>query len=165
MIAEVQQTPEGVVVRFERLWKHSVQKVWSYLTDNDKLKLWFPELEVMELDTGGVIRFDMQDGTFEEMNITEVQANSVLEFTWGEDLVRFELYPETEGCRLLLLESIGRVTSHTPKDVAGWHICLHVIEELLDGRAVEPRTEEWQRWYEKYKLLFQRYMSTNENEL
>ena len=53
---------------------------------------------------------------------------------WGEDRVRFE-YPEAEGCRLVLIETITKITDHTPKDIAGWDVCLDAIEALLDGRT------------------------------
>ncbi|WP_349305778.1 hypothetical protein [Bacillus sp. FJAT-49711] len=46
----------------------------------------------------------MGDGSFEEMKITEVKTHSVLQFTWADDVVRFELYPNSEGCQLTLIE-------------------------------------------------------------
>ena len=74
------------------------------MTENEKLKLWFSELQVEDLRKGGLIKFDMQDGTFEEMSILDFELKSRLEFTWGEDTVRFELDSESEGCKLLLIE-------------------------------------------------------------
>ncbi|MFP3380663.1 activator of Hsp90 ATPase 1 family protein, partial [Bacillus sp. SIMBA_069] len=91
------------------------------------LAKWFSELSVDDLREGGSIKFDMQDGTFEEMKITALETCSVLEYTWGEDLVRFELYSEAEGCLFVLKEYITKLTSHTPRDLAGWHVCLDVI--------------------------------------
>ena len=99
---------------------------------------------------GGMIQFDMQDGTFEEMEILELKMYAVLEYTWGEDIVRFELYPEPEGCRLVLIEKIKKMTNHTPKDLAGWHVCLDIVHALLDDRNIESREAEWKKWYEKY---------------
>uniref|UniRef100_UPI00289D0F44 SRPBCC family protein n=1 Tax=Brevibacillus reuszeri TaxID=54915 RepID=UPI00289D0F44 len=122
----------------------------AYLTENEKLARWFSELSVDDLREGGSIKFDMQNGTFEEMKITALDMQAVLEFTWGEDLVRFELYPEAEGCLLVLKEYINQMTSHTPKDLAGWHVCLDVIAALLDEREVVSRMEEWKKWYEQY---------------
>jgi uncharacterized protein YndB with AHSA1/START domain len=140
----------GHIARFERRLKHSVEKVWSSLTENEELSKWFSELRIDDLREGGIIKFDMQDGSFEEMTILELKINSVLEYTWGEDIVRFELYPEAGGCRLVLIEKIKTITNHTPKDLAGWHVCLDVINALLDGRTIEFREEEWKNWYEEY---------------
>ncbi len=150
MLAVLQQTKEGYVARFERHLKHSVEKVWSYLTENDKLKKWFSELQVEDLREGGVIKFDMHDGTFKEMKIIELQLYSVLEYTWAEDRVRFELYPEADGCRLVLIETLNKITDHTPKDLAGWHVCLDVIKALLDEQTLDSRKSEWEKWYKEY---------------
>ncbi len=155
MLAVVQQDEFGTTVRFERRLKHSVEKVWSYLTDNDKLTQWFSELKVEDLRQGGRITFDMQDGTFEEFEITDYRELSVLEYTWGEDRVRFELHSEAGGCRLVLIETITSITDHTPKDIAGWDVCLDVIEALLAGRTLESRKDAWSEKYEQYVQVFE----------
>lgn len=154
MLAVIQTVEDGYEVRFERHLKHSVEKVWSWLTDNDKLAKWFSELSVDDLREGGVIKFDMQDGTFEEMEILELKLHEVLEYTWGEDRVRFELFPEQSGCRLVLTEKLTKVTDHTPRDIAGWDVCLDAIEALLDGSVIESRKDIWQVKYEQYVQAF-----------
>ncbi|MET3939203.1 uncharacterized protein YndB with AHSA1/START domain [Paenibacillus sp. PvP094] len=158
MIAELKLVSNDVVARFERLWQHDVRKVWSFLTENDKLHGWFPELRIEDLREGGLIKFDMGDGTFEEMRITHLEPYSVLAYTWGEDEVRFELHPVQEGCRLVLTEIIHSMTSHTPRDLAGWHVCLDVIGALLDDRTLESRKDEWRSWYEKYQEHVDRFL-------
>ena len=151
MLANIEKAGNGYTARFERYLNAPVQEVWSYLTDNEKLSQWFTELKVDQLRKGGLILFDMQDGTFEEMTITDLEMYSVLEYTWGNDRVRFEFYPESEGCRLFLIEIIKEWTDHTPKDLAGWHVCLDVIRSLIEeGRPLDTRYEEWQKWYPQY---------------
>ncbi|WP_211749293.1 SRPBCC family protein [Paenibacillus sp. Marseille-Q4541] len=152
-LADIRQTQDGYVARFERHLKHSVDIVWSSLTENDKLSQWFSELQVDDLREGGGIKFDMQDGTFKELEITELKLHSVLEYTWGEDQVRFELYPEYEGCQLVLIEKIHKMTSHTPKDLAGWHVCLDVIQAMLEDTTIESRKSVWYTWYKEYVQL------------
>ncbi len=149
MIAHIEKVENGYTATYERHLNHSVQEVWSYLTENEKLPKWFSELRVEELRKSGVIKFDMGDGTFDDLSILDLKVNSVLEFSWWEDTVRFELTEESNGCFLRLIEKINTITDHTPKDLAGWHVCLDVIEALLDGRTIE-RKEEWKVWYEKY---------------
>jgi len=154
MLADLQKDVNGYVARMERHFKHPAEQVWSMLTKNDQLAQWFPELRVRDLREGGVMAFDMQDGTFEEMEISEYEALSVLEYEWGEDRVRFEMVQESDSaCRLIFLEKITKITDHTPKDLAGWHVCLEVIAALLDGRTLESRKSEWEKWYEAYKKL------------
>jgi len=153
MLAVLKQTQDGYVACFERHLKHSVEQVWSYLVENDKLKKWFSELHVDDLREGGVIKFDMHDGTFKELEILALTPHSVLEYTWGEDRVRFELSPETDGCRLLLIETIHNLTDHTPKDLAGWHVCLDVIAALLEDTTAEWHRSEWEERFKDYSQL------------
>jgi uncharacterized protein YndB with AHSA1/START domain len=151
MLAVIERSENGYIAKFERYMKHPVEDVWAYITDNDKLPNWFPELRVDELRVGGVLKFDMGNGTFEKMKITKLKMESVLEYTWADDMVRFELSPETEGCNLVLNEKLNKITEHTPRDLAGWHVCLDVIHALLDGPTIESRKDEWKKWYKKYK--------------
>lgn len=155
-MATIEKVENDYVVRFERYFKHPVGEVWAMLTENERLSRWFPELQVENLCEGGIIKFDMHDGTFEEMKILELKLHAVLEYTWGKDLVRFELYPEPKGCHFILIEKIKTVTSHTPKDLAGWHVCLDVIHALLDGRELEFREDQWKKWYEKYIVAIEK---------
>jgi uncharacterized protein YndB with AHSA1/START domain len=149
MLARINNIENGYRATFERLLNHPLEEVWSYLTDNEKLPRWFSELRVDELRQGGVIKFDMGNGTFEEMEILELKNQAVLEYTWGDDIVRFELTNQPNGCLFVLKETITKLTNHTPRDLAGWHVCLNVIQALLDGRTID-RKEEWKIWYEKY---------------
>ncbi|SEN52793.1 SRPBCC family protein [Paenibacillus sp. OV219] len=152
MLAVVKQAGDGYTARFERMFDHSVQQVWAYLTDNDILPTWFSELRVGELREGGGMKFHMPDGgDVLDMPILEMKPQSVLEYTWGEDIVRFELCPEATGCKLVLLEKLNKLTDHTPKDLAGWHVCLDVIGALMDGRTIESRKEQWKQWFERYQ--------------
>lgn len=150
MLATLTKNEPNYIATFERHYPHSIDEVWAMLTDNDKLPTWFAELKVDELRKGGRILFDMGNGTFEEMTITDFSDHSVLEYTWAEDSVRFELTPEQDGCKLLLIETITKLTDHTPRDLAGWHVCLDVIGVLLDGKQVENRKQQWESLYEQY---------------
>jgi uncharacterized protein YndB with AHSA1/START domain len=163
MLADLQPAQGGYLARFERHWHHAVEDVWSWLTENDKLVQWFPELEVEELREGGRIKFNMPDGTFLTMDIIAFIPNEVLGYTWAEDRVRFELYAEPNGgCRLVFSEHLHKITAHTPRDLAGWHVCLDVIEALMEGRTIASRKNVWGVWYEKYKELTESYLTNQE---
>lgn len=153
MLAVIQKVEDGYVARFERHLKHSVEKVWSAITENDKLAEWFPELSVVNLSEGGTMKFDFPDGNSDELHITELKTDSELEYTWWGDTVRFELYPETNGCRLVLKRTIKTISNHTSKDLAGWHVCLDVIQALLNSQKMESRVEHWEKWYPQYVQL------------
>ena len=153
MIATLQKENEIYTARYERQIHHSVEKVWAMLTDNDKLQQWFTELEVVDLRKDGLIKFDMQDGTFIDMKILDYEPLKVLAFEWGEDIARFELYPSSKGCQLIFIETLSSFTEQTIKDLAGWHVCLDVVQTLLDGQSVASRDESWKVWYVLYKEL------------
>jgi uncharacterized protein YndB with AHSA1/START domain len=150
MLAAIEKATSGYTARFERHLQHSVEEVWSWLTDNDKLGQWFDELRAGELRNGGYMTFDMGDDIIERLAITDYKEGSLLGFSWWLDSVRFEISPEDDGCMLVLIETIHTLTDHTPKDLAGWHVCLDVILALADGRDFGPRQDEWKKRYEEY---------------
>ncbi|MBT2688708.1 SRPBCC family protein [Bacillus sp. ISL-47] len=151
MLALIDKNANGYTATFVRNLEHPREKVWEMLTDNNQLKKWFPELQADELKKGGAFKFDMGDGSFEEMEILGFEQLAILEYTWGDDIVRFELDEENGRTKLKLIEKINEITDHTPRDLAGWHVCLDVISRLLDGNSIGSRKEEWEKWYEEYK--------------
>ncbi|OBZ18250.1 activator of Hsp90 ATPase 1 family protein [Bacillus sp. FJAT-27264] len=161
MIASIEKTKVGYTARFDRHFTCSVTDLWSWLTENDKLSQWFPELRIKDLREGGSLIFDMPSGTAIAMEITDFTSHAVLEFTWGADLVRFELSPERQGCHLVLIERMGKVTGHTAKDLAGWQVCLEVISSLMEGKSLESRDDVWDKWYGEYVWLLQPYVTAD----
>jgi uncharacterized protein YndB with AHSA1/START domain len=151
MLAQIEKQTDGYIIKFERQFPNTIEEVWSVLTENSKLKKWMSNLQIENLKTGGIIKFDMMEGSFLDIDILECQLNSVLEFTWDKDRVRFEIHKEGNGSLLLLKEYIHELTDHTPKDIAGWHICLDLFSSILEGVKKEFSKNEWQQWFEKYK--------------
>jgi hypothetical protein len=68
---------------------------------------------------------------------------ALLEFTWGEDTIRFEVAPAGAGCTLTLLDTIAE-RGKAARDGAGWHVCLDRLEHDLDGTSPEWTPAE--RW-------------------
>ncbi|MEK4742625.1 MULTISPECIES: SRPBCC family protein [unclassified Bacillus (in: firmicutes)] len=151
MLAQIEKQTDGYIIKFERQFPNTIEEVWSVLTENSKLKKWMSNLQIENLKTGGIIKFDMMDGSFLNIDILECQLNSVLEFTWDKDRVRFEIHKEKNDALLLLKEYIHELTDHTPKDIAGWHICLDLFSSVLEEDEKEFSKNEWQQWFEKYK--------------
>lgn len=60
---------------------------------------------------------------------------TLLEYTWGTDVLRWELEPLGSGTRLTLRHTLDDRT-WAPKVAAGWHICLDVAERMLAGEPV-----------------------------
>ncbi|HDR3887505.1 TPA: SRPBCC family protein [Bacillus cereus] len=152
MIAIIEKQNNEYLVQFDRHLPFTIEEVWSVLTDNNKLKKWMSNLQIEDLKTGGIIKFDMMDGTFINIDILECQMNSVLEFTWDKDRVRFEIHKKEKGSLLLFKEFIHELTDHTPKDIAGWHICLDLFSSVLEEEEKEFSKDDWEYWFDKYKV-------------
>lgn len=152
MTAEITQTDQGYLASFDRKMSHEPEKVWQMLTDNQKIHQWFAGLQIKQPGKRGYLTFDMGNGNIEKLAITDFEEEKRIGFEWGEDHVLFELIPENGDTRLRLLETLAALTSHTAKDLAGWHVCLEVLEALLNKKGIE-RTLEWEHWYPEYKRL------------
>jgi len=158
MFAHITLREKGYSATIERYFNQPRSEVWSWLTDNDKIPLWFPELRVDTLRDGGLIKFNLGNGQFEEMVIIDFVENEVLEYTWGDDFVRFELVDYRGGCKLIFTEKMKVITEHTAKDLAGWHVCLDVISALIEGKSIN-RKNEWEKWFSHYVEELQHFAS------
>lgn len=156
MLATIEEQSNHHVAIFKRPLPHSIDVVWAAITSNDKLKQWMSNLEIIDLRKNGKMHFNMNDGTdaYETIVITDYAENETLEFDWGTDTVRFELSSTDEGTLLLLVETLQDLTEHTPKDLAGWHICLDLLVDLLDGKEqLTFPMESWQQRFHDYRGL------------
>lgn len=152
MRAEITQADQGYTAKFIRQLAHPVEKVWAMLTENDKLQQWFEELKIEDLKKGGTISFNMGDEEFKKMEILEYEEGELLGFEWAEDQVTFQLQEDQNLTKLTMIENIKKLTPQTAKDLAGWHVCLDVIEALLDEQEID-RSSEWEKEYPEYKRL------------
>ncbi|MFJ7951074.1 SRPBCC family protein [Lysinibacillus sp. NPDC096418] len=156
MFAIINKIQNDYVAQFTRPLPHAVDTVWAVLTVNDKLQKWMSNLEIVDLRKNGKMKFNMNDGSgdFEVLTIVDYVEKEIIEFDWGKDTVRFELSPTVEGSLLVLNESIHEITAHTPKDLAGWHVCLEQLSDLLNGILHEEfPMDNWKNSYEQYKLI------------
>jgi len=143
---------------FVRTLRHSPTKVWAALTEPGQLAEWAPFTADRDLGTSGDATLTMIDGEVAEplpATIMRSEPPMLLEYTWGTDLLRWELAPLEVGTRLTLLHTL-KDRDWIPKVAAGWHICLDVAEHLLNGDPVGPirgndaRTYGWDELNEAY---------------
>ncbi|WP_042475654.1 SRPBCC family protein [Bacillus ndiopicus] len=156
MLATISQQQNHIIAQFERRLSYNAQQVWAVLTENHHLKHWMRNLEIVDARKNGKMNFHMLDGTdaLIEMKVTDYVEQKAFAFEWGNDHVRFELQPVDTGTVLTLTETIQELTEHTPKDLAGWHICLQLFDGVLQGAGEQEfPMEDWQQYYEKYKEL------------
>jgi uncharacterized protein YndB with AHSA1/START domain len=158
MQAAIEKEGNGIIARFDRQLDHSVETVWGALTENDQVEKWMSNLEMQDLRKDGTIKFNMNDGSGEsfDMKIRDFRESAVLDFEWGDGWVRFEVSPEKDGCSLVLKESIRPVNDHTSKDLAGWHVFLDMLIDLLDGQYKDFPMDEWEKWHKEYTVAVKR---------
>lgn len=150
--AEIKRQGQVYTAEFYRKLDHPRSKVWEMLTENQKLHQWFKEMTFEKHGENGSYLFDMGEGQTERLSLTQYEKDSVMAFNWWKDHVRFELRDENGGTGLLLIETIPVITDQTVKDLAGWHVCLDNIANLMDGKKVEGM-ESWKLWHAEYKRL------------
>jgi uncharacterized protein YndB with AHSA1/START domain len=140
---------DGWTLVFVRDLRHPMEKVWAALTEPDQLREWAPYTADRDLGGVGEATLTMIDGdTREDLPASVLQARppTLLEYSWGTDLLRWELAPRPTGTRLTLSHTL-KDRDWVPKVAAGWHLCLVVAEHLLDGRPVGPIRGEDARNY------------------
>ena len=148
---------DAQTVRLKRLLPGPIERVWSYLVEGEKRRIWLAGGD-MELRPGArfELHFRHRDLSAEPVaagasdyegshpgEITEVDPPRRLGITWGEGLgvpvseVIFELEPKGEKV-LLTITHRKLDAPTTAKEVAmGWHTHVGILEDVLAGR--EPR--------------------------
>lgn len=147
------------IVRFERTFPHPVAAVWSAVTDPAELEAWFPTtVEFEQLTTGEPITFRFPDDAYPAISgrITAVDEPHAFEFTWGDDVLAFELAPDDGGraCRLsftVQLDAAGKAA----RDSAGWESHLDLLSARLAGAPVTrpSASGRWREYYDEYRRL------------
>ncbi|WP_367115170.1 SRPBCC domain-containing protein [Actinophytocola sp.] len=102
-----------------------------------------------ELRPGAPMRFTFPeeavvDGSWDG-EVLEVDPPKVYMFRWNLDVLRIELMPDGDGCRLVFTQTIGggRVGRlGAGRTAAGWDQCLDMLLAQLDGESV-PTREDW----------------------
>jgi uncharacterized protein YndB with AHSA1/START domain len=148
---------ERWTLRFTRHLAHPVGKVWEALTDPKHLEAWFPDRIIGDLLTpGAALRFEHAAEQFPGFDgeVLTVEPPALVEFSWGTDIIRFELTPEGDGCTLTLTDTIDEL-GKAARDGAGWHACLDVLEAVLDGTPPSFTSgERWQAVHPGYVAAF-----------
>ena len=140
-------------LQFRRRFAHAPEKVWRAVTGPEHLAAWFPHEIHGDFTPGSPLRFtskDMPDFAFEG-KVLACDPPRFLEFTWGEDTLRFEIQADGDGSVFTLFDTIEAV-GKAARDGAGWHACLDALTAHLDGQpAPEGR---WKQVHPDYVATF-----------
>ncbi|MFJ5214525.1 SRPBCC family protein [Streptomyces sp. NPDC088354] len=147
MTGEAPETPETLTtaadgrtaLRMVRRLAHPPEKVWRALTEPGHLARWFPSDVEMELRPGGKVRFAFRHGEMPDLDgeVTEVDPPRVLAYTWGGDLLRWEVEPAASGSVLTLTHTFADRPG-AASFASGWDTCIAGIDPALDGRPTPP---------------------------
>jgi hypothetical protein len=113
---------------------------WLLWRSAKALAQWAPFETDSGLDHVGDATLTMIDGDIRvdaEAQVRIADRPTLLEYLWGDDLLRWELEPIEAGTRLTLRHTHGDRTL-LPMMAAGWDLCLGVAERMLDGESVTP---------------------------
>lgn len=151
-----------LVLQLERRLAHAPEKIWRVLTESELLKQWFPADIQGEWKAGAALRFEFLHGEGEGMpedqlrgEVLAVDPHRLLEFRWGDGVIRCELIPDGDGCRLLFSETIGDA-SWGARNAAGWEMCLDNLGLLIDGAALAKFSwDAWRAKFQHYKKKFE----------
>lgn len=151
-LGEVRRTGETVELVFRRRYARPLERVWAALTVPERLTDWFAEAKIDRLEVGGRMELYFTGADYRSLGrIVAYEPPRLFAWTWSEtdgskeSLVRFELEPDGDGCRLTLTHS--RLPSADAAGVlSGWHAHLEAVEDACDG-VFTP----WDRLIEREK--------------
>jgi uncharacterized protein YndB with AHSA1/START domain len=131
-------------LRFERNLDHPPEKVWRAITDPGEMAYWFPAEMQGERRQGASLRFvfpaepgqtpaqSEQEGPAFEGRILAFEPPGLLEFSWGVEVLRFELQEGPTGT-LLVFTHTFEDEAKSARDACGWEYCLSSLERRLQG--------------------------------
>ena len=138
--AQVEKHGEQWTLVLVRDLRHSPDKVWQALTDPAQLREWAPFDADRNLGAAGTTVKLTTVGAptphVSETTVTRADAPNLLESTWGGFDMRWKLEAAERGTRLTLWNNIDR--RYISMGAAGWHVCLDVLDHLLEGRSDWP---------------------------
>lgn len=155
----------GVIVkpdtlRFERVLPGPIERVWTYLTDPDKVATWLAAAD-SQMRSGATVvftwnhgklspqveptpeRYEKHQGATSRWRVTRFEPPRAVGWTWNvgtgsESDVMVELTPLEKDVLLVLTHSRIRDPASIAEMAAGWHTHLAILEDNLRGRVPRP---------------------------
>jgi uncharacterized protein YndB with AHSA1/START domain len=141
--------------RLERILPGPIERVWSYLVDPAKRRLWFADGPV-DLRVGGqqALHFRFSDLTAEPLppgseaectvtsTITRYEPPTLLSYTWGTGAgasqVTFELTASGNNVRLVVTHTNLSDPESMIRVASGWYAHLAILTHALGGPRPMP---------------------------
>lgn len=161
--AQIRKDGEKWTLILVRELRHSPEKVWAALTNPAQLREWAPFDANGSLDAAGttvkLTTVGAPGPLITETTVKRADAPHLLEYTWGDFNMRWQLEAVEKGTRLTLWTNIGH--RFIAMGAAGWHVCFDVLDRLLNGtpigRIAGPKAMNfagWRRLHAEYAEQF-----------
>ena len=160
-MARVEKDGEKWTLVLVKELRHSPDNVWRALTDPAQLSEWAPfQVSGNLAKAGSTVQLTWVGAPSAiETHVKRAEPPKLLEYSCGDNDMRWELEPIAGGTRLTLWTVIDR--NYISMGAAGWHIAFDVLEQLLNGTPIGRITgsdamqfEGWQRLNAEYAQQF-----------
>ena len=162
-VAQLRKEGEKWTLVLVKELRHSREKVWQAITQPEHLREWAPFDADGSLATAGTTVKLTTVGApgphITETVVKRAEAPELLEYSWGDFNMRWELEAVGSGTRLTLWTNIGR--PFVAMGAASWQICFDVLDHLLSGTPigriagpVAMKFDGWQRLHAEYASQF-----------
>ncbi len=131
----------GLMLRFTCRLRHPVKRVWTALTSEAELAVWYPTRVRIDPRPGGRISFSLPGAEPFPGVVLEVEPPTLLVFTTLDDTLRWHLAEAEGGCELTL-DNVVANPEHAPYTAAGFDINLNQLATLLDHGASRVQRRE-----------------------
>lgn len=131
---EISRESDGFKLVFERILNHPISIVWDAISNPDKLKVWFTDIE-MELKAESQLKIIFRDEvkTVTTGKIISVEPPHRFAWTWEGELAVWELTDlQDNRCRLVFTYS-KLDNRYAVGATAGFHTLLERLELFLQG--------------------------------
>ncbi|WP_371402401.1 SRPBCC family protein [Kribbella sp. NBC_00662] len=130
------------VLRMRRDLRHPAEKVWRAITDPSQLAGWFPAAVELDLRLDGPVTFTFEQdpgAPVDEQSSGVIRAYEpphLIEYTWGVEVLRWELQPTADGCTLHLTATYDDRPG-SASFAGGWTLCFDALERVLGDTVPE----------------------------
>ena len=157
----------GMELSLTRRFRQPMEKVFAALATPERIADWMGvnwQGGAGPLKLGDSFSYTFANSDMpSEGHVTAYDPPRLIEHTWSENeppmsLVRWELEPEGDGCRLVLIHSFHQPPPRSAliSTAASWHLMLDRLPGAVSGQAAEWSRDEWQALHDWYAEKFRK---------
>ncbi|MDN5687769.1 MAG: hypothetical protein L0G94_14020 [Brachybacterium sp.] len=107
----------------------TAEQIWAHVTDPELLATWSPIVPERPLtEVGPVLSRESPDADPVTTDVLATAGDHALSHRWGEDVLEWLV----DEARLTLMMKVA-APQYAPTYLAGWQVCLAVLDARLEG--------------------------------